>query len=306
MQSLELLSGATLTPDDSYLLRLVPELCAEGGILFGGWAMAAMVEVAQAWSGRRVRALAASFLAPARLGNELRLTVTSLRSGGRLAHCRVDGHAGGVLVLSAVVVTSPGTARPPRGWATVPSVQPPELCRERSYRFRTRGSAMDLLDVRLASPEPSPGVGPGGRSLLWARLLAPVSPEATLALLSDHVPYLVVRSIPGVRHATSVSASIRITGAAETPWTLLDVELTSADGVYCVGHLRQWSQHGAMAATADQTVRTLFGQGQGSMTLPLLLYKDSVIAFRNCVGAGTPCAQRRAATGWIPRRRVAA
>ena len=55
MQSLELLSGTTLTPDDSYLLRVVPELCAEGGILFGGWAMAAMVEVAQAWSGRRVR-----------------------------------------------------------------------------------------------------------------------------------------------------------------------------------------------------------------------------------------------------------
>jgi acyl-CoA thioesterase len=256
MQRLALPSGANLTPDDCYAIDVVPQLCGEGGILFGGWAMAVMVEVAQAWSGRRVRTLATSFVAPVRVGDELRITVTPLRSGRQLAHCRIDGRVGGTLVLSAAAVVGPPAARPPRCWTSAPDAPPPELCPERTYRSRTPDSAAGLLDVRLAAPEPRPDAG--GRALLWARLLAPVSPEASLALLSDHVPYLVVRSVPDVKHATSVSASVRITGAASTPWTLLDVELASADGTFCVGVLRQWSHDGSLVATADQTVRTAF------------------------------------------------
>jgi acyl-CoA thioesterase len=255
MQRLALPSGATLAPDDSYLVDVVPQMCAEGGILFGGWAMAAMVEVAQAWSGRRVRALATSFVAPVRVGDELRMTVTPLRSGRELAHCRIDGRAAGAVALSAVAMVGPSAARPARAWTSAPAAPPPELCPERSYRSRAPDSLRDLLDVRLASEEPRPGAG--GRSLLWARLLAPVSPEASLALLSDHVPYLVIRSMPDVSRVTSVSASVRITGAASTPWTLLDIELGSADGAFCTGLLRQWSQEGALVATADQTVRTV-------------------------------------------------
>jgi acyl-CoA thioesterase len=216
--------------------------------------MAVMVE--QAWSGRRVRTLATSFVAPVRVGDELRITVTPLRSGRQLAHCRIDGQAGGIPVLSGTAVAGRPAARPPLGWAGAPDAPPPELCPERTYRSRTPDSAAGLLDVRLAAPEPRPDAG--GRALLWARLLAPVSPEASLALLSDHVPYLVVRSVPDVKHATSVSASVRITGAASTPWTLLDVELASADGTFCVGVLRQWSHDGSLVATADQTVRTAF------------------------------------------------
>jgi len=262
MQRLALPSGANLTPDDCYAIDVVPQLCGEGGILFGGWAMAVMVEVAQARSGRRLRSLATSFVAPVRVGEELRITVTPLRSGRQLAHCRIDGQVGGIPVLSGTAVVGPpaaavagalGTAQP-RGWAGAPDAPPPELCPERTYRSRTPDSAAGLLDVRLAAPEPRPDAG--GRALLWARLLAPVSPEASLALLSDHVPYLVVRSVPDVKHATSVSASVRITGAASTPWTLLDVELASADGTFCVGVVRQWSQDGALVATGDQTVRT--------------------------------------------------
>jgi acyl-CoA thioesterase len=258
VQRLVLPSPDGLAADDCYVVDVPPHLCTASGLLFGGWAMAAMTEAAQAWSGRHARALAASFVAPVRVGEELRMTLTGLRSGGRLAHCRIDGQAGNGPVLSAVAVAGPAAGPQQQSWASVPSVRPPEQCQPRSYRFRTAGTAMGLLDVRLASPEPSPEAGSGGRCLLWARLLAPASAEASLALLSDHVPYLVVRTVPGVTHAPTVSASVRITGAASTPWTLLDVELTAADGVFCVGHVRQWSQHGALLATADQTVRTVF------------------------------------------------
>src|SRR5260370_844405 len=154
MQRLALPSGANLTPDDCYAIDVVPQLCGEGGILYGGWAMAVMVEVAQAWSGPRVRTLATSFVAPVRVGDELRITVTALRSGRQLAHCRIDGQVSGIPVLSG--------------------------------------------------------------------------------------------------------AAVRIPGAASTAWTLLDVELASADGTFCVGVVREWSQDGALVATADQTVRTGF------------------------------------------------
>jgi acyl-CoA thioesterase len=269
MQRLALPKGADLAPGDTYAVDVGPRLCAEGGILFGGWAMAALVEVAQAWSGRRVRALATSFLAPVRMGDDLQLTVTSLRSGGRLGHCRIEGQAAGVLVLSAVVVVGPAPERQPRSWTGAPPVPAPEQCAERSYRFRAPDSALALLDVRLASPEPRPGAGPGGRCLLWARLLAPVSPEASLALLSDHVPYLAVRSMLHVTRAASVSASVRILGAASTPWTLLDVELISADGAFCVGQVRQWSQDGTLVAIADQTLRTWFAAPPGRPGRPV-------------------------------------
>jgi acyl-CoA thioesterase len=258
MQRLELPSPDGLASGDCYAIDVAPHLCTASGLLFGGWAMAAMIEAAQAWSGRHVRALAVSFLAPVQAGDELRITLTALRSGSRLVHCRIDGQAGNGAVLSAVAVAGPAAGPQPQSWASVPSVRPPEQCEQRSYRFPTAGTAMGSLDVRLASPEPSPEPGSVGRCLLWGRLLAPASAEATLALLSDHVPYLVLRTIPGLRHATTVSASVRITGAPSTPWTLLDVELTAADGVFCVGHLRLWSEQGALVATADQTVRTVF------------------------------------------------
>src|SRR5260370_21675804 len=170
MQRLALPSGANLTPDDCYAIDVVPQLCGEGGIVFGGWAMAVMVEVAQAWSGRRVRTLAASFVAPDRVGDELRITVTPLRSGRQLAHCRIDGQVGGIPVLSAAAVVgpaaaavagAPGTAQP-RGWAGAPDAPPPELCPERTYRSRTPDSAAGLLDLRLAAPEPQPDADSGG------------------------------------------------------------------------------------------------------------------------------------------------
>src|SRR5260370_37638295 len=139
MQRLALPSGANLTPDDCYAIDVVPQLCGEGGILFGGWAMAVMVEVAQAWSGRRLRSLATSFVAPVRVGDELRITVTPLRSGRQLAHCRIDGQVGRIPVLSGTAVPGPPTpagpgrvgSAPTRCRAGAPHAPPPGPCSAR-------------------------------------------------------------------------------------------------------------------------------------------------------------------------------
>ena len=76
--------------------------------------------------------------------------------------------------------------------------------------YRKPGSLIDVIDARLASPEPGPGTGGADGVFLWARLDAEVSNAGRLIALSDHLPYLVVRTLSGVRHATTVSASVRL------------------------------------------------------------------------------------------------
>jgi acyl-CoA thioesterase len=244
----------------------VPEvLCAEGGLLFGGWTMALAIEAAQSWSGLTVRALSAQFLSPIAIGDRLEIVLTSARQGRRVTHGVMHAAVAGVPAFAAYLVLGsavsgdgpPGsaaaTATLPE-WQAPPPVPPPEACPGRTYRYRVPGSVADTMDVRLAGPEPVPGVGTGGRSLLWARVLAGGSAMARLGVLSDHVPYLIVRSMPGVRHATSVSADLRITGAPAGEWVQLEVELAAADADFCVGRVRQWSQAGALVAVSDQTV----------------------------------------------------
>ena len=62
-----------------------------------------------------------------------------------------------------------------------------------------------------------------------------------------------VRALGGVRHATTVSASVRLSSAPVTEWTLLDIRLLDVDSELCNGRVRMWSQAGALVATAGQT-----------------------------------------------------
>jgi acyl-CoA thioesterase len=89
-------------------------------------------------------------------------------------------------------------------------------------------------------------------------VLAETSPAGRSAVLSDHIPYVVVRSLADVRHATTVSATLRILGEPHGEWTLLDVELAGTDGAYCVGRVREWAADGRLVAVADQTAYTRF------------------------------------------------
>jgi acyl-CoA thioesterase len=226
--------------------------------------MALIAEAARGWTGGRVRSLSANFLSPIMLGELLSLEPRALRIGRRVKQLRVDAHVAGRPVISSAVVLGasgrhPGRdpGGPPREAtqrrSPVTSVPPPEQCPQRSYRFRKPGSFIDVIDARLASPEPALGRHAEAGVLLWARLDAEVSDAARLTALSDHLPYLVVRALEGVRHATTVSASVRLSSTPVTEWTLLDIRLLDVDGEFCNGRVRMWSQAGALVAAAGQT-----------------------------------------------------
>lgn len=243
----------TVPAEESLLLCVPPLLCAEGGVLFGGWAMALAAQMARRWSGRQVRSLSCEFLAPIQANDELDVMLNVIQSGSRIAHCAVSMARDGQPAFTAWVVTGDGTSGPMRSWSAAPDAPDPESCPARTYRYRGTGTAIDTLDVRMASPEPSPEQDRGGRVLLWARVHCDVEAEAALAALSDHLPYLIVRSIAGVRCATSVSSTVRITGVPVDDWVLLDVELAATDGLFCIGRIQQWGRDGALVAIADQT-----------------------------------------------------
>jgi acyl-CoA thioesterase len=258
-------TAADLTAARPWNITVDRLLCAAGDMAFGGFSMALIAEAARGWTGGRVRSLSANFLSPVMLGELLSLEPRALRIGRRVKQLRVDAHVAGRPVISSAVVLGeaggypgtrdpggrPGEARQPR--SPVTSVPPPEECPQRSYRFRKPGSFIDVIDARLASPEPAPGRHAEAGVLLWARLDAEVSDAARLTALSDHLPYLVVRALGGVRHATTVSASVRLSSAPVTEWTLLDIRLLDVDGEFGNGRVRMWSQAGALVATAGQT-----------------------------------------------------
>jgi acyl-CoA thioesterase len=236
-----------------------PLLCAAGDMAFGGFSMALIAEAAQGWTGGRVRSLSVNFLSPVMLDERLTLVPRPLRTGRRVSQVLVDAHVAGRRVMSAAVVLGgAGRNRAATGRLSGPvgpvdSVPPPQECPPRTYRFRKPGSFVDVMDVRLASAEPTPGMRAEPRVLLWGRINAELSVVGQLTVLSDHLPYLIVRALPGVRHATTVSASLRLSSAAATEWTLLDVRLHDVDGEFANGQVRLWSADGALLATADQT-----------------------------------------------------
>lgn len=239
-----------------FLIDVPAGCCAAGDVLFGGWAMALAIEAAQAASGLHVRDVSMQFLAAARAGDRLDVAVEVVRPGRTVSHLAVVAERGGAPIFRAQLVA--GSAWPdtdPTSWLPMPSAPPPQECPPRTYRFQQPGSARDTMDVRIVGPEPRPGVGPGATALLWARVLAPAGPAAGLAVLSDHVPYLLVRSLRDIDRATTIVASLRITGLTLEEWTLLEVTLVAADAAYCSGTVHAWTSSGRLVAVAEQLTR---------------------------------------------------
>ncbi|MGI5272324.1 acyl-CoA thioesterase domain-containing protein [Nonomuraea sp. CA-218870] len=226
------------------------ELCSGTGALFGGWGLGLLADAAQHTTGRRLRDLSAAFVRPVTLGSRLSVRCDVLAEGRALAHCRLDAEESGRTALTATaVVETPATSReaaPGEPGALAPRVPGPLECPERSYESGP-GAAM-MLDVRVAGRSP-------GSALLWARVLCDVPDEVRLAVVSDHVPYLLRRILPGRPRVTTVSASLRLFGGPVAEWVLLDVSLVARAGRIAAGRVSLWQDGDTLAGVAEQTMR---------------------------------------------------
>ncbi|MFI6712286.1 acyl-CoA thioesterase domain-containing protein [Nonomuraea sp. NPDC050478] len=256
------------------------EICSGTGALFGGWGLGLLADAAQRATGRRLRDLSAAFLRPVARGARLSVRCDVLTEGRALSHCRLDATDGdrpaltGTAVVEATSAAHPetaasagaaalleiagagtvapggGVARPGTvtsgGVASPPRVPGPLECPERSYESGSGGAMM--LDVRVAGGSP-------GSVLLWARVLCDVPDEVRLAVVSDHVPYLLRRTLPGRPRVTTVSASLRLFGGPVAEWVLLDVSLVARAGRTAAGRVALWQDGASLAGVAEQTMR---------------------------------------------------
>ncbi|MEU8252074.1 acyl-CoA thioesterase domain-containing protein [Nonomuraea sp. NPDC048916] len=227
------------------------EICAHGR-LFGGWGLGLLAEVAQRSTGRRLGDLSVSYLRPVAEGSRLEVACEPLAVGRSLGHYRLDATDGGLTALAGTAVVGPGpgpvehTGRPPR-------VPPPGDCPERPYMSGPGAGTAVLLDVRSARDEM--GAGVAGSALLWARVRCDLADEVRLAVVSDHVPYLLRRAFPELARVATVGASLRVLGGPVAEWVLLDVSLVACAGRTAVGRVVMWSGGTTLAGVAEQTAR---------------------------------------------------
>ncbi|OLF13897.1 hypothetical protein BLA60_01550 [Actinophytocola xinjiangensis] len=236
---------------DGFVVPAEPELCSALGTLFGGWGMGVLAEVAHRVSGRPVRDLAVSFVRPVPRGTDLLVRAETVAAGRSLAHVRLEAGVPDGPAMVATAVTGPdprgvGSSRP------VPDTPPPHECPEREYAHGPGTGTSVLLDVRVVAERLDRGVG--GAVTLWARLRREVPDEVRLAVVSDHLPYLLRRCVPGLSAISTVSASLRVVDRPREEWVLLVIDVDAVADRFAVGRTTLWSA-GRLVATAEQTSR---------------------------------------------------
>jgi acyl-CoA thioesterase len=233
------------------VVPLGPEMCGAADVLFGGWSMGILCEAAHRATGWPVRDLSVSFVRPVRAAVDLVVLTETLTAGGSLAQVRLTASTEDGIVLAGTAVTglaedSVTTALRP------PEVPPPQDCPPREYAGGPGAGTAVLLDVRIADER----IGAGAHSAvaLWARLRCSVADQIRLAVVSDHVPYLVRRSVRGLAAISTVAATFRAVSTPVDDWVLLDISLDALGDRLAVGRTAIWSA-GRLVATAEQTAR---------------------------------------------------
>ncbi|WP_055480038.1 acyl-CoA thioesterase domain-containing protein [Sphaerimonospora mesophila] len=240
----------------SFEVPVGPELCGPNGRLFGGWGLGMLADAVRRSTGRRLADLSVSYLRPVEAGSRLGVHCEPLAEGRSLGHYRVTATDRGRPAFVGAAVAGPAAGQV-RWGADPPRPPAPQDCPERTYRAGPGTGTSVLLDVREAGERP--GAGAAASALLWARLRCAAPDEVRLAVVSDHVPYLLLRAFPGLAGAITVSASLRLLGGPVAEWILLDVSLVASAERMAVGRVVMWSGGTTLAGVAGQTARLIPG-----------------------------------------------
>ncbi len=243
----------------SWTMTVQPALCNLSGVLFGGAALGAGIEVLEEATQRPVVWATAQYLHFAPQGSELDLEVVIPVNGNSTTQARVIGRVGDKEVFTVFGAFGhrdvPGDGR----FADRPLVRRPSDSPERTFRQPIANSINELLEMRVAKGrnwEELDGVpSADGRCALWARMpgLDNMSASA-LAILGDWVPFGVGQALGMRAGGNSLDNTLRFVQSAPTEWVLLDIRVHSVQNGFAHGLVHQWAEDGTLLATASQTV----------------------------------------------------
>jgi len=243
---------------DHWRLPMWEGICGGRGALYGGCGLAAVIEVAEAATGRPATWAACQFVGGAEVPQVLDLHYENLTTGRRVSQGRVTAVVDGEVKLAALVAL--GTREfPIEGqWGPPPpaDLPPPLRCPSRHMPEGRRGGLRERIDERVASGGLDGSIrAVDGRSQLWATMPGGVpASAAALAVLGDTVSAGVDGLYPDqdVR-ARSIDNSIRIVAPRACDWVLLDTQVDGAAVGLAHGTVRMFTPDGHLLAVAGQS-----------------------------------------------------
>ena len=244
-------SPQRLERDENTFRLIAPESGCVGPsdhqFFMGGVAMATAVEVLEHWSGKPLLWATIQFLNHGMLGDELFVEVERL-SGGRsviqaMVRMRRDD---GVILQQTIAALGAREGEPDRQFATMPSVNPPEICPpKQSDSFEMPGNLIDQFERRTALEDPEAGL-----EYMWIKPKFGVEMSAPLlALMSDFFLGAHVRS----RGGTSLDNTFRPGAIKPTNWVLTTTQYSGFTKGSVSGAQYQFAEDGTVLSTSSQT-----------------------------------------------------
>ncbi|MCH9670018.1 MAG: thioesterase family protein [Gammaproteobacteria bacterium] len=248
--------GLNATSDpDVWDLPVERAICGGRDSIFGGVALGAAIEVAEARTGRPATWSTCQFLRPAHVGQTVRLRIEVSAQGRAVSHTRVIGVADGKEVFISLVSVGERDFPATGVWATKPDVPGPEGLPSRYILASNKGGFREQIDERAVTDDPN-GImrTPDGRCALWITMPGGIPACAgALALIGDEVSTGTSAVMEPDMQAPSIDNTLRIVQPAQCDWVLADVELRAAARGFAHGIVNLWSPTGQLLGIATQT-----------------------------------------------------
>jgi acyl-CoA thioesterase len=228
------------------------------GAVQGGVVLGAALDALEAATGRSLILASGQFLRHAGPAGVLCIDVEVAVEGRRTTQARVLVHMEGAEVLTVQGALGSRPLDIEATWVPRPDVPGPETARP--VALPSSGPDLGaLLDVRLVAgrgdDELDGAPGPG-QWMAWCQRLDAGGPVTVgeLAVIAD----LAVLGMSGAvgRRVTgnSVDSTLRVAGADQSDWILLEVNVEAIHDGYAHVHTRLWSERGIFLATATQSL----------------------------------------------------
>ena len=243
--------------DDSARFRLPVsrDICGGRDSIYGGCALAAAIEAAEAHTGRPTAWAACQFLRPAHLDSVIDLRVEVPASGRAVSHARVVAMVGDEEVCATLISLGERDFPAQGVWQTMPQVPGPEGLPARYIRAQNKGGIRERITELAVTDDPA-GImrNPDGRCAVWITLPGGIPASASaLAIIGDEVSTGTSAVIEPDMQAPSIDNTLRVVQAKACDWVLADVELRAVARGFAHGVVNLWSQDGDLLAIAEQT-----------------------------------------------------